>query len=56
MFSWDGISIDFIREDGEVNAAFETIDRHVEERYGDKIALHFVNEEERKTYTLQELI
>ncbi|WP_163536500.1 acetate--CoA ligase [Gracilibacillus sp. YIM 98692] len=40
---------------GKINAAYETIDRHVAEGYGDKIALHYVNGEERKSYTFKEV-
>ncbi|WP_249869027.1 acetate--CoA ligase [Oceanobacillus saliphilus] len=54
-FSWDVIEKIFIREDGKVNAAYETIDRHVEDGYGDKIALHYVNGDEKQTYTFKEV-
>ncbi|MCT2536059.1 acetate--CoA ligase [Aquibacillus koreensis] len=40
---------------GKVNAAYETIDRHVEEGYGDKIALHYINGDERKSLTFNEV-
>ncbi len=54
-FDWNQLGRDFIREDGKVNAAHETIDRHVEDGYGDKIALHYVNGEERQSYTFKEV-
>ncbi|MGP4040670.1 acetate--CoA ligase [Gracilibacillus sp. D59] len=40
---------------GKINAAYETIDRHVEEGYGDKIALHYINEDEKRSYTFKEV-
>ncbi len=40
---------------GKVNAAYETIDRHVDEGYGDKIAIHYINEQEKKSYTFKEV-
>ncbi|WP_085992142.1 acetate--CoA ligase [Oceanobacillus senegalensis] len=54
-FSWNDIGKDFIQKNGKVNAAYETIDRHVEEGYGDKIALHYVNGDEKQTYTFKEV-
>ncbi|WP_067727576.1 acetate--CoA ligase [Oceanobacillus damuensis] len=54
-FSWEEIGRNFIRENGKVNAAYETIDRHVEEGYGDKIALHYVNGDEKQTCTFKEV-
>ena len=40
---------------GKVNAAYETIDRHVDEGYGSKIALYYVNGNEQRTLTFQEV-
>ncbi|MFD2655440.1 acetate--CoA ligase [Gracilibacillus thailandensis] len=40
---------------GKINAAYETIDRHVAEGYGDKIALHYMNEDEKRSYTFKEV-
>src|SRR5699024_6761303 len=40
---------------GKVNAAYETIDRHVDEGYGEKIALHYVNGNEKHTLTFNEV-
>ncbi|WP_058306764.1 acetate--CoA ligase [Gracilibacillus massiliensis] len=40
---------------GKVNAAYETIDRHVDEGYGDKIAIHYINETEKRSYTFREV-
>ncbi|QDP41211.1 acetate--CoA ligase [Radiobacillus deserti] len=57
-FSWEQAAPELsFHQTGKLNAAYETIDRHVEEGYGDKIALYYVNEEanERKTYTFQQV-
>lgn len=55
-FSWDdaakGLSFE---KTGKINAAYETIDRHVDEGYGDKIALHYVDGDERRTLTFKEV-
>ncbi len=40
---------------GKINAAYETIDRHVEEGFGNKIAIHYINGTERKSYTFKEI-
>lgn len=54
-FSWDNVGREFFKENGKVNAAYEAIDKHVEEGHGDKIALHYVNGDERQTYTFKEV-
>ncbi|MFD1706569.1 acetate--CoA ligase [Siminovitchia sediminis] len=55
-FSWDdaakGLSFE---KTGKINAAYETIDRHVDEGYGDKIALHYVDGDERRILTFKEV-
>lgn len=55
-FSWEQASseLSFTRN-GKINAAYETIDRHVDEGYGDKIALHYVDGDERRTLTFKEV-
>lgn len=55
-FSWKNTAqaLSF-HKTGKVNAAYETIDRHVDEGFGDKIALHYVNGDERKTLTFKEV-
>ncbi len=42
-------------ETGKLNAAYETIDRHVDEGYGEKIALHYVDENGTKSLTFREV-
>lgn len=55
-FSWENAaqSLSF-HKTGKVNAAYEAIDRHVDEGFGDKIALHYVNGDERETLTFKEV-
>ncbi|GAA0307802.1 acetyl-CoA synthetase [Gracilibacillus halotolerans] len=40
---------------GKINAAYEAIDRHVDEGYGDKIAIHYISDEETESYTYKDL-
>lgn len=55
-FSWDEAAKQLsFWHTGRVNAAYETIDRHVDEGFGDKIALHYVGGEERRTMTFKEV-
>ena len=55
-FSWDDAAKEFsFWKTGKVNAAYETIDRHVDEGYGGKIALHYVNGNEKRTLTFKEV-
>lgn len=55
-FSWENAAKELsFWKTGKVNAAYETIDRHVDEGYGEKIALHYVNGSERRTLTFQEV-
>ncbi|SDC40792.1 acetyl-CoA synthetase [Pelagirhabdus alkalitolerans] len=51
-FNWKDVSL-FNKQ--TVNAAYETIDRHVEEGYGEKIALHYVNQDKREDLTFKEV-
>src|SRR5690625_6846196 len=56
IFSWETASrrLSFWKT-GKVNVAYETIDRHVEECYGEKVALHYVNENEKIALTFREI-
>lgn len=55
-FKWEdaGLDLSFI-ETGRLNIAYETIDRHVDDGYGSKTALHYVNGDERVRYTFKEV-
>ena len=55
-FKWEdaGTDLSFI-ETGKLNIAYETIDRHVDDGYGSKTALHYVNGDERVRYTFKEV-
>ncbi|WP_017470508.1 acetate--CoA ligase [Amphibacillus jilinensis] len=39
----------------KINAAYETIDRHVEEGHGEKTALHYINQQQHQTLTFKEV-
>lgn len=55
-FSWEEAKKHFTwYETGKVNMAYEAIDRHVDEGYGDKVALHYKNGDEIKTFTFKEM-
>ncbi|WP_017379482.1 AMP-binding protein [Paenisporosarcina sp. TG-14] len=55
-FSWQEVEKQFSwYHSGKVNMAHECIDRHVEDGYGDKIGLHFLNDEEEIKYTFSQL-
>ncbi|SFM21924.1 acetyl-CoA synthetase [Gracilibacillus orientalis] len=55
-FDWsDAKALLSAAKTGKINAAYETIDRHVDEGYGDKIALHYINEGEKRSYTFKEV-
>ncbi|WP_226036010.1 acetate--CoA ligase [Aquibacillus saliphilus] len=55
-FSWDNAAKELsFHKTGKLNAAYETIDRHVDEGYGDKIALHYVNDQEYQSLTFKEV-
>ncbi|SOC43500.1 acetate--CoA ligase [Salinicoccus kekensis] len=55
-FKWEdaGEGLSF-KETGLLNMAHEAIDRHVEDGYGQKTALHYVNGDERISYTFKEV-
>src|SRR5690606_14825186 len=40
---------------GKVNMAYECIDRHVDDGYGEKIALHYINGDEEQSYTFRDI-
>ncbi|UOQ48243.1 acetate--CoA ligase [Gracilibacillus caseinilyticus] len=40
---------------GKINAAYEAIDRHVDEGFGDKIAIHYLDDTVKKSFTFQEV-
>lgn len=57
-FSWKQAAPELsFHQSGKLNAAYETIDRHVADGYGDKVALYYVNEEddEKRSYTFREV-
>lgn len=55
-FSWDDAAKELsFYKTGKLNTAYEAVDCHVDEGYGDKIALHYVNEEEHQTFTFKEV-
>src|SRR6185312_13787995 len=56
QFSWNDVEKEFSwHQTGKVNMAYECIDRHVVEGYGDKIALHYVNGDEEQVFTFKEI-
>lgn len=56
-FSWEQIESAFTwSKTGKVNAAYEAIDRHVENGLGDKIALMYSDAERDEKYTYRELM
>ncbi|MRH42025.1 acetate--CoA ligase [Aquibacillus halophilus] len=55
-FTWEDTAQELsFHKTGKLNAAYETVDRHVDEGYGDKIALHYVNDDEHRTLTFKEV-
>ncbi|KIH70189.1 acetate--CoA ligase [Salinicoccus roseus] len=56
VYDWHQAGEDLrFRDTGKVNIAYETIDRHVEDGYGDKVALHYVDGETRTSMTFREV-
>ena len=54
--SWEEVSKQFSwYETGKVNMAYELIDRHVDDGYGDKIALHYKLDDEIQSFTFKEI-
>jgi acetyl-CoA synthetase len=55
-FSWKDVEAQFSwAATGKVNMAYEAIDRHVDNGKGDKIALHFSNNDRDESYTFAEM-
>ncbi|MFC4712130.1 acetate--CoA ligase [Planococcus dechangensis] len=55
-FSWQQVEKQFTwSETGKVNMAHECIDRHVEDGFGGKTALHYINGEYEERWTFDEL-
>ncbi|WP_010677330.1 acetate--CoA ligase [Bacillus timonensis] len=55
-FSWEDVKKEFSwYQTGQVNMAYECIDRHVAEGYGDKVALHYINEDEEQVFTFKDI-
>lgn len=55
-FSWDDIEKNFSwSETGKVNIAYEAIDRHVDEGHGDKVALHYRDDNGTRSFTFKEM-
>lgn len=55
-FSWQQVEQQFTwSETGKVNMAHECIDRHVEDGFGGKTALHYINGEYEEWWTFDEL-
>ncbi|CAD2073358.1 acetate--CoA ligase [Jeotgalicoccus coquinae] len=55
-FSWEEIEKEFSwYETGKVNMAYEAVDKHVDDGYGDKIALHYKLEDKLQSFTFKEM-
>lgn len=55
-FSWEEVEKEFSwYQTGRVNMAYECVDRHVAEGYGEKIALHSINEDEEQIFTFKDI-
>ncbi|MCS1350114.1 acetate--CoA ligase [Mechercharimyces sp. CAU 1602] len=55
-FSWDEVEREFSwYETGRVNAAYEAIDRHVDEGRGGQIALRYLDDKRDETYTFSQM-
>ncbi|MCZ0704212.1 acetyl-CoA synthetase [Natronobacillus azotifigens] len=55
-FTWDDVAQHLhFGKTNKMNAAYEAIDRHVAEGYGEKTALHYINGEERYSLTFQQV-
>lgn len=55
-FDWKSVEDNFSwKETGKVNMAYECIDKHVEEGNGDKIALRYLDADEREEMTFKDL-
>ncbi|WP_102347162.1 acetate--CoA ligase [Bacillus sp. Marseille-P3661] len=55
-FSWEEVKKQFSwYKTGNVNMAYECIDRHVDDGFGDKTAFHYVNGDEEVIYTFKQV-
>src|SRR4051812_43658227 len=55
-FSWADVEKQFSwASTGKVNMAYEAIDRHVDNGRGDKIALHYSDNQREQSYTFAEM-
>ena len=55
-FDWQEVEKHFSwHETGKFNMAYECIDKHVDDGYGDKTALHYKNGDSRSSYTFKDL-
>ena len=55
-FTWEKLESNFSWSvTGKVNMAYECVDRHVVEGFGEKVALHYFGENEEYTLTYREL-
>ncbi len=55
-FDWSEVEKAFTwSETGKVNMAYECIDKHVDQGQGDKVALHYQDEQRTESYTFTEM-
>ncbi|MCC3356389.1 acetate--CoA ligase [Bacillus sp. REN16] len=55
-FFWEDVEKEFSwYQTEQVNMAYECIDRHVADGYGDKVALHYINEDEEQVFTFKDI-
>ncbi|MDK7113591.1 acetate--CoA ligase [Staphylococcus pettenkoferi] len=55
-FDWSEVEKTFTwSETGKVNMAYECIDKHVDQGRGDKVALHYQDEQRTESYTFTEM-
>ncbi|WP_377887862.1 acetate--CoA ligase [Alkalihalobacillus sp. R86527] len=54
-FQWEKVVDQFISHTGKMNVAYECIDRHVENGYGNKTALYYVNSDTKTSLTFDEV-
>ena len=55
-FDWSEVEKAFTwSETGKVNMAYECIDKHVDQGRGDKVALHYQDEQRTESYTFTEM-
>ncbi|MGI2296411.1 acetate--CoA ligase [Paenibacillus sp. GXUN7292] len=55
-FNWQDVEQHFTwYKTGKVNMVYECLDRHVDEGYGDKLAIHYINGDIEEKYTFAQL-